>query len=262
MESLNRVNLKNKVKSGGGLARDISVIEITENNLVVIACDSAGGIGSKDNDLVKVPGQLVGSLTTRVALIEILSIGAEPISIVNTLSVEYEPTGKAILEGIKQEVARIDLDQEIIINGSTEENIETSQTGIGITVVGRVDKDNIRMANAQVNDLVVAIGLPMVGNEVVINQEVIADLHDVEQLLQFEEVHEIIPVGSKGVVYEANLLARLSGLELDIIETELDLYKSAGPATTLIAAIPPGSLEKVKTVIDKPINIIGKLKEV
>lgn len=240
--------------------RDINLIEITEDTLLVIACDSAGGIGPKHNDRVKVPAELIGSFTTRVALMEVISVGAEVISIINTLAVEYEPTGKKIIDGIRKEAEKIGLDSSIIINGSTEENIETSQTGIGVTVIGRIKKDDLRMGVSRANDLLIAVGLPLVGEEVISHQEEIADLLNLQQLLKFKGVHEIIPVGSRGLAYEASILAGMSGLKLNLEPAcGIDLYKSAGPATTLLAAISTDKLEEVKAIIAKPVNIIARL---
>ncbi len=249
-----------KIKGVEKFKRDLTVLEIVEDILLVIACDSLGGIGPKREDRVRVSAELVGSYTSRVALMEVLSVAAQPISIINTLSVEYEPTGRKILNGIREEAGKIGLDSEKIINGSTEENIETSQTGMGVTVIARVDKDKLKMATSKADDLIIAIGLPLVGEEVVCNEGQIADLFDLQQLLKFKEVHEIIPVGSQGLAYEANILAKMSGLDLIIEENgRIDLNKSAGPATTLLAAIPEFILDEVKNAIKKPIHIIGRL---
>lgn len=242
------------------IKRDITIIEIDDNNILVIACDSAGGIGSKKNDIVIVPVEIVGSFTTRVALMEVIAVGAQPISIVNTLSVEYEPTGKKILKGINQEAAKIGLDSNIVINGSTEENFETSQTGLGITVIGKTKKDRIKMASSQKDDLIIAVGLPMVGEEVIQNQELIADLNDLQQIIQLKNVHELLPVGSKGLAYEANLMAKMSGLKLNIKrDLKINLDKSAGPATTFLVSLPVDLIGEVKSRINKPITIIGNL---
>ena len=82
--------------------RDLSIIAIGEEKVLVIACDCAGGIGPKAGDAIKVSAEIIGRFTARVALMEVLAIGAEPISLVNTLSVEYNPTGKGIIEGMIQ----------------------------------------------------------------------------------------------------------------------------------------------------------------
>lgn len=57
-------------------------------------------------------------------------------------------------------------------------------------------------------------------------------------ILDFDFVHEIIPVGSKGIKYETDLLAAMSGLKCEYRDDiEIDLHKSAGPATILTKQI-------------------------
>lgn len=228
---------------------------------MVIACDSAGGIGPKTGDQIKVSGEIIGKFTTRVALMEVLAVGAKPISIINTLSVEYNPTGKEIIKGIKGELAQVGLDETILINGSTEENIQTGQTGLGVTVIGIADQDKLLLASSQNNDLLLAIGLPLVGEEVLAKGDLCADLADIKKLLAIEGVHEIIPVGSKGIAYEADLLARMSGLicryQKDLA---LALDKSAGPSTTILTSVSRAGLEQIEWEIKKPLTVIAVLK--
>ncbi len=240
--------------------RDISLIDLSKNKYMVIACDSAGGIGEKENDYLQVPGEVVGRFTVRVPLMEILAVGARIISVVDTLSVEYEPSGRRIIEGIKQEVEITGLNSELMINGSTEENMETYQTGVGVTVVGLVDKKSLRLGISRKKDLVIAIGYPMVGQDVLENKGSIADLNDLTELLQLDYVHEILPVGSKGIRYEVNVLAEASGFTCQLDSgLDLDMDKSAGPATVLLLTIPREYYFQLQKGISKPLTIIGKL---
>ncbi|MDI3547495.1 MAG: hypothetical protein PWR10_1147 [Halanaerobiales bacterium] len=240
--------------------RDISLIRLGDENYLVIACDSAGGIGPKKGDSLRVPGQVVGRFTTRVALMEVMAVGARPVNVINTLAVEYEPTGKEIITGIRAEVNKAGLDPDIVINGSTEENIPTFQTGIGVTVIGLVEASGLRLARSSPLDMVVAVGLPMVGEEVLAKEELIADLSTLQGLLQLDFIHEILPVGSKGISYEAGILAKMSGFKLDFNpELKIDPEKSAGPGTVLLASLPADKIEEVSRFISKPVNMVGRL---
>lgn len=240
--------------------RDISMRELEDEKMLVIACDSAGGIGPKKGDVIKVSGEIIGRFTTRVALMEVLAVGAQPVSIVNTLAVEYNPTGKSIIEGIKEEIRSLGLAEDILLNGSTEENIQTMQTGIGVTVIGLIEKNKLLLASSQVNDLIIAIGLPLVGEKVLQEMEMIADVADLKKLMEIIGVHEIIPVGSKGISYEADLLAHMSGLKCKYQRgLTIDLCQSAGPATTILASVTEDALKEVQRKIIKPLTIIGKL---
>lgn len=248
------------MKLSGKTYRDLSIIEIGAEQVLVIACDSAGGIGSKVGDSIRVPAEIVGKFTTRVALMEVLAVNARPLSIVNTLSVEYNPTGKGIIHGIKEEIKKLGLDDTILVNGSTEENVSTSETGIGVTVIGLAKKGDLIFASSQNDDLLVAIGWPSVGEEVLEKKELVADLDDINKLMEIKGVHEIIPVGSKGIAYEADLLAQMSGLDCNYLRgLKIDLHKSAGPATTILASVAADALKAVQDRISKPLNLIGKL---
>ncbi|MCK8823656.1 AIR synthase related protein [Fuchsiella alkaliacetigena] len=240
--------------------RDISLIELNKENRLVVACDSLGGIGPKEGDALRVEGELVGKLAVRVALMEVLAVRARPISVINTLCVEKDPTGQSIIAGIEEEVKLLDVDIEQLLNGSTEENVATIQTGVGITVIGVAKKEELRLASSAAGAALVAVGLPKVAKEVLTAKEVMADLEVLQQLLSLDYVQDILPVGSKGIKYEAELLAKLNQLRLELkAELKLDLEKSAGPATVLLITLPANKLDKLEKTIDKPLNYLGKL---
>ena len=86
----------------------------------------------------------------------------------------------------------------------------------------------------------------------------IADTKDVCSLRKFSFVHEIIPVGSKGIWHEARILAKESKLSLTLSNSHIDLKKSAGPSTVLLCAIPSGRLNDVRRIVSgKPTSTIA-----
>ena len=212
--------------------RDLTLIETDSDHTFVIACDSLGAIGSKEADYLKTTANIVGRCTVRVPLLEVVAAGAKPLAIVNTLSVEMEPTGRAILSGIREELAGF---PDIVITGSTEENVPTRETGVGITVIGEAKTTALRLGKARAGDTVYCLGKPRVGYEVL--GAVVPDVPLVNKLLEEEWIHEILPVGSRGVLYEAGQLAAGAGGELQLrADEDLDIRKSAGPATSLLLA--------------------------
>ncbi|MCK4884898.1 hypothetical protein KAS24_02395, partial [Candidatus Bathyarchaeota archaeon] len=138
-------------------ARDVSVFEVSNDSVIVVGCDSAGGIGPKPLDKIKVSGYTLGRFTARVALMEVLAVGAKPVCLTNTLSVEPDPTGSEILEGIISEVQVARLDRSLVIIGSMEKTVTVEQTGIGITVVGLASKNNLKIGLSKPDDLIVAV---------------------------------------------------------------------------------------------------------
>jgi len=60
-------------------------------------------------------------------------------------------------------------------------------------------------------------------------------LQHILMLREQEGIHDILPVGSRGILAEADDLAQSVGCTfLSLPDTKVDLRKSAGPSTTLI----------------------------
>ncbi len=240
--------------------RDLTLININDDQIMVIACDSSGGIGDKEFDVVKVDPEVVGFYTTQVALMEILAIGANPITVVNALAVEMDPTGLGIIRGVKRALKPLNLPEDQIVTGTTEENIPVCQTAMGMTIIGIINKNDFRKTTALKDDIAVAIGIPKVGDEVIADKgREILTIDLMLKLIKYKEVNEILPVGSKGILYEFGEMGRTNNLEF-IIEDNLDVdvYKSAGPGTCAIISINEKDYNLIKENFPIPVNRIGK----
>lgn len=240
--------------------RDLTIVDITSDQRMVIACDSSGGIGDKEGDLVKVSPQVLGELTTQVAMMELLATGARPITIVNTLGVEMDATGKEIIKGIKKAIQPLNL-EDAILTGSTEENIPVCQTSMGITIIGLMNKSKWRIKKAEKNDIIVAVGLPKMGNEIIEDKgKNIMSMNIFLELLKKPYIKDILPVGSKGIGYEMNVMASTSELECNFYkDINIDIKKSAGPATCAIVSIDEKDYEDLKNTCQIPVNKLGYL---
>ncbi|WKY47986.1 alpha-ribazole-5-phosphate synthase [Eubacteriaceae bacterium ES3] len=236
--------------------RDLSVIELPDR-LLVTACDSSAGVGEKPGDELSVPTKYVSIYATRVCLFELLSCGCQIIGISNTICNEMKPTGKKLIEGIHEELQRAGL-PELLLNGSTEENFKTIMTGFGITILGCTSQMNLTPSKK--DDLVVCIGKPKVGGELILeNDTEIASYSDLSYLSNCKEVNEIIPCGSKGIWYEADNLAAIYHLVPDELPGSLDLKKSSGPATTVIASVKPEGLSILQKHFGDRLTLIARL---
>jgi ribosomal protein S8 len=241
---------------------DISILKVPTGHAIVMGSTSSGAVGPKQMDKVKVDGQVLGKFMARVALMDVIATGAFPVLLSLTLGVEKEPTGKTILEGIKREARSLGLDPNQVIMENTEDNFETIQTGAGLTVVGFANEEELRLSKTLPNDLIVAIGKPKVGIEVITAEAKgeIAELKNVTQLLQRKYVHDIWPVGGFGIASEAQMMAYGVGRQLKLYEVKgLDLTKSAGPATVILTTIDKEKIEELRTLIPKPINVVGEI---
>ena len=242
--------------------RDILVFRIASDEALVIGCDSAGGIGPKPLDKIRVDAFTLGKFTARAALMEVLAVGANPVCIVDTLGVEPEPTGNEILSGIRAEAAKAGLDPKRAVTGSTEKNIPVEQTGIGVTVIATCNLAQLKIGGAQPNDIVAAVGVPCVGEEVLPAEKAdeIADTADMVKLRSANFIHELIPVGSMGIKREIQTLSEGANLKFNMLNQHaVDVVKSAGPATVILAALTENELTKLKQLTNKPVSIVAQL---
>ena len=241
---------------------DVSIVKVPTGHAIVTGSTSSGGVGPKIEDRVKVDGRVLGKFLARVSLMDVIATGAFPILLSVTLGVEKEPTGNAILEGIRTEARSLGLDPDQVLMENTEDNFETVQTGAGLTVVGFANEEDLRLGKTIPGDLVVAIGKPKVGNEVILAEAKgeIADLKNVIQLSQKKYVHDIVPAGTFGIADDARMMAYSVGRQLKLFEVEgLDMGKSAGPATVILVTVDKEKLEELNSLICKPINIVGEI---
>ncbi|MCX6644509.1 MAG: ribbon-helix-helix protein, CopG family [Candidatus Bathyarchaeota archaeon] len=241
---------------------DVSILKVPTGHAIVAGSTSSGAVGPKIMDKVKVDGRVLGKFLARVALMDVIATGAFPLLLSVTLGVEKEPTGNEILEGIRREARSLGLDPNQVLMENTEDNFETVQTGAGLTVVGFANEDELRIGKTSPGDIIVAVGKPKVGDEVILAEAKgeIADLKNATQLSQKKYVHDIAPVGTFGIADEARMMAFGVGRQLKLVEVQgLDLYKSAGPATVVLATVDRERLEDLMSLIRKPINVVGEI---
>ena len=239
--------------------RDLTLIDINDDQILVVSCDSSGGIGNKENDVVQTPPEIVGQFTAQVGLMEILAFGANPITIVDTLSVEMEDTGRRILNGIKKALEPLRFDLDNVITGSTEENFPVTVTGIGITIIGIINKDSWKKPMTERGLIAVVVGVPRVGEEVLDDKGLIMDIQKLLDLKEKDYIKEILPVGSKGILYELEQMARTNNISFSLEdEQSINLKKSGGPSTCVIVSMEEGEYKNLKKEFSIPVNRIGR----
>ena len=241
---------------------DVTILRVPTGHAIVVGSTSSGAVGPKSMDKVKVEGRVLGKFLARVALMDVAATGAFPVLLSVTLGVEKEPTGREILEGIRREAAVLGLEASQVMMDNTEENFETIQTGAGLTVIGFANDEELRLGKTVPGDLLVAIGKPKVGGEVLAAEAKgeIADLKNVTWLSQKRYVHDIVPVGTFGIASEARMMAYAVGRQLKLSEkASVDLEKSAGPATVVLVTMDAAKFEEMASAIRKPVCIIGEI---
>ncbi len=214
--------------------RDLTIYPISAAKNLVIACDSSAGIGSKKYDSLPFSPEIMAAFCVRVPLLELICFGAKPKIVVDLIGNEYEDTGKRMIKGISRELEKAGF-PAVKINGSTEENMQTFTTSIGVTVIGEKAANEPLPSITENTDLV-RLGIPYVGKEVIAHLDQIFSYDLVKELRAQAAIVDLLPVGSKGIAYEAGLMATKNQLTIAYQETDY-LQQSAGPATVILAAV-------------------------
>ncbi len=237
--------------------RDLTVISFDEKRYLGISCDSCGGIGLKEHDIVKVPPRITAYHTGKVVLAELMSMGFKPMILADGLAVEMNDTGKQLIDGFNEVLSKLKT-TKVHLTGSTEENIKTVQTSMGITCIGMCDKQKLKYKKTNKNDICLIIGMPLVGNEVINNPDKVLDIDDFENLYLCDFIKEILPVGSRGIEAELNDLCEYNGLNVKLNkDIEIDLKKSGGPSCSALVTIEEKYVDIIKTLVNKPVEFLG-----
>ncbi|WP_433956795.1 ATP-binding protein [Cytobacillus horneckiae] len=225
--------------------RDVLVIPFSPEESIVIASDNSGGIGLKKDDVVAVPYEIVSYYAFRVAMMECIAASAIPFS-VTLQNFCGDDAWAALTAGIEKGLSELGM-AHIPLTGSTESNFTLKQSAVGISVMGRVKNnqyDDELLCTDQTE--IAIIGKPLVGNEVIEQEEAVAPLSLCKRICDMPEVN-VLPVGSKGILAELNMLFSNRTFTEASISCELDLLRSSGPATCFIAVFPSyrrGEIEK------------------
>lgn len=241
------------------------------DDYLIIACDSSGSIGNKEKDIVQIKPELAGYFAAFVPIVEVLAIKGNILSIVNTLCVEMNPTGNRIIEGIKEAMVSIGLDSSLL-TGSTEDNMPSTSTGIGVTVIGTIKKEELQQKKIHEGDMLYLVGIPKVGQEF-LDEEVLNNFQEtlslelMVELKREKTILDMLPVGSKGIAYESDIFAKRHHLKIGIETFEfkgkaIDFSKSAGPSTCLLIALKKEDTQAFVSKYNKiPIHPIGVFKK-
>ena len=245
-----------------GRIRDLLLVDEVAGGGLVVACDSVGGIGPKPADSYAADGATVAHMATRVPLLEVLCAGARPFLVVNNLCVEAEPLGREMIEAVRAIAATAGVPPENV-TGSTEDNVETRSTGIGVTVVGRL-RGTSRPGGSRPGDVVLCLGLPRSAphDRVYVGHPDLVDVGELGAALATGLVHDALPVGSKGLAWEAPLLATTAGLRLAWADDlAVPLTASGGPSSCVLVSCAPEDVAAVRNCFATtlPVHGIGRL---
>ncbi len=245
--------------------RDVQLIEWGSGHYLAIACDVSAYIGSKDDDVVKVDSVTAGYYATVVPVMELLSIGARPISVIDTLGVEMDPTGKEIIRGVIKAMVEAGI-EEACLTGSTEDNMPSKSTTVGVTVVAELEKELLKSYKPKAGQEVWLVGLPKMG-QIFLQEEILGEkgevitINLVKEIRLTEGVGHMLPIGSKGIGTELKVLLAVNDLEINPDPVQIDFETSAGPSSCMLMTCTKGVGTKLKDWYTVPFNYVGKLEK-
>ncbi|NRD79322.1 ATP-binding protein [Bacillus sp. BRMEA1] len=225
--------------------RDIVSIPFSGGESLIIACDNSGAIGMKEGDLVRVPYDIVSYYAFRVAAMECMAAGGDIISVVLNNFCGNDPWNQ-LVTGIEKGLNELRL-KDVQITGTTESNFQLLQSAVGLLVIGKksINQTEEILFSPQLNFAV--IGLPLVGNEVIEQADHVAPLSLFKSISELENII-IWPVGSRGILFELNQMFLNVDFNSDMVSTDIDIMKSAGPSTCFIVAYHDKDEEKLKDI--------------
>lgn len=225
----------------------------------VLACDSNAGIGERPNDALHQSPTETGYSAAKVPLMEVLAVGATPFVLSNALGGPRDDYGEQVLTGIRQAIEEVDAD--MTLTGSDETNVATQQTAVGVTVIGHTPASALRLSGTEAGDVVVCVGVPKDGMTVPYTEgeDEIANLRDVQRASRLDGAHELLPVGSRGIAYEAQQLAAGAKCTVRFRASPINLGASAGSSTCFLVALPPEHIAALDAVVRPPVTVIGEI---
>ena len=246
--------------SGPSVRRFRDVLHWTDGaSAYVLACDSNAGIGQRPHDALSQSPVETGYSAAKVPLMEVVALGAMPFVLTNALGGPRDDYGLKVLEGIR--LALDEIHAEVTLTGSDETNVPTHQTAVGVTVIGRAPATGLRLSGTKIGDVIACVGVPKDGLLVPYTEgdADIANLHDLQHAVQVEGVHELLPVGSRGVTYEARQLAAGAQAAVRFLESPIDVSASAGSSTCFLVSLPAGQVAALRAVVRPDVAVVGDI---
>ncbi|WP_107950424.1 hypothetical protein [Lysinibacillus parviboronicapiens] len=196
---------------------------------LIATTDNAAAIGEKPQDVVATSDTLTAYLTARVTFLEQLAANAMPLHIL-LANFSGDAAWARYVSGIEQVFDEIGVDCPQI-DGSSESNMPTLQSGLSLTMLGAQQNRTIYERDKLIW---YTYGLPLVGNEVLAQPDDVAQLQPIFFAWREEIVQQVWPVGSKGLQVE---FTRLFGDQQ--VKSSLDTKKTAGPCAVILLGVHP-----------------------
>lgn len=228
---------------------DAEEIQFNQDEAIIVATDNSGAIGMKPLDTVQIDYKTMSYYAFRVAYMECVAAGGEPFSVI-IHNFNDEMVWDELISGITLGLKEVGL-ANISITGSTETNFRLDQSALGIVILGKKARKKNTFVNAESLEMGI-IGKPMVGQAVKDNEKSVAPLRLYDNISKMPEVTLIRPISSKGIKYEVDRQINQSFT----YPTDLDICKSAGPATCFLVIYDSKIHDTIKELAGEHLQMI------
>lgn len=212
---------------------------------IILSIDNASCIGEKEQDVVKVANEIVAYYAARVALLEQWCAGAEPTHMI-IANFTSEEAWSQYIEGVKKLFQEVGLPL-LAVTGSSESNFTPLQSNMSVTFIGK------KKWQPTIDECeFFVVGQPLVGEEVIRQEHVVANMKEIYELLQEEVIAAVWPCGSKGLQHEIIAFTKQAH------QCQVDITASCGPSTAVLVAVKKENKERLFEKMSAPVMQLKK----
>lgn len=236
--------------------RDLSYFRFGKNT-IAIACDSSGSIGELEKDAFRATSAEAGVNMVEVPLKEILCVGAKPLAVYLDFCYAKNSATEGFLASVHRELQSVGADVPVFVHFGTYEAPKYS--ALGLTILASAEESTLRIGTSEPGDLVYVIGLPLNKNYFPLQTRT----ETIAKILELDYVHEVLPCGSHGILYEADELAKTNGLtfregDCELLNQQND--RSCGAAAVALVTVPADRKEDFEALsLPRERNLYGTL---
>lgn len=227
------------------------------NNRIVFACDSSGSVGELEGDAFRATSAEAGVNMVEVPLKEILSVGAKPLALYLDFCYKENEFTKSFVASVHHELQSVGADAPVFVTFGNHSKPRYSS--LGLTIVAKVRESALRIGTSLPGDLIYVIGLPKNKDFYPLQMRT----STLAQILALDYVHEVLPCGSHGILYEATELAKTNGLEFTEGNNELlngqNRHSCGAAAVALVSIAPEKQSEFEALALPRERNLYGSL---
>lgn len=203
--------------------RDVAFYR-TDSIIHLSSLDFAAGIGPSRLDQIKANLSDLGYFVARTALSELWTLNAHISSVAIGTSLKYNDKDKIII-GLNYLFKQLRISPKVIF--SHENYLNTEVSSIAVLCTGYTDLNKLICFKIRKGDLIYSFGLGYIRQDIKKEDLDIPDLSYLKRSLNNNNIRQIIPIGSRGIMHEIMTIKNTYSLNIQLIN-KIDVGKG-GP---------------------------------